>query len=434
MRLRQLPTNAQLSDSSTQTKPVPWWNKNSVLVLFVSILLTIPLISCKQHSLTASRRVVTQEQMGETLYRAVYNQEGKVVQRLLRQGADVNYFTEEGHWTCLHIAAKSGNQSIVAMLLASGANPSPQEERGWTPIHFAVYHKHIKIVKTLLANGARLDLKTTEGATPLDLAIQTKQNDIAELFASHGAVGTFSERALYNAVVKGDLEKTKHLIRTGAPVNFLSSPDNYTPLHAAAYSGYSTIVRLLLENGANIEGKTADSTKQIRPPLLLAVENGQLEVVSLLIDAGANVHSIAPGGISALTFAAKDGKIEIAKILLQHHADPNDKNLTDPPLFYAVQNGHLQMAKLLIKHGAKINPYNNTWVLRTALHVAAKKGNLEMCKLLIALGAKPNVLDLHRNTALDLAIKSGNSALVQYLTTQGAKKGETIPISNKETP
>ncbi len=401
-------------------------HRSTVMLFLLTAFLAMQLFGCTQ-PLQVPFPTAQTDEMGEALYTAVYNQQEDEVRNLIKRGANVNYFTEDSRWTCLHVTARSGALNIAEMLLAAGATPSPQENEGWTPLHMAVYHGHIEIVEALLASGARLDLKTTDGLTPLDIAVQAKQQSIADLLLSHGGQGDSLGVDLYNAASGGDLENVRRLLKMGAEVNF-RSPDNLTPLHIAAFSGHTEIVRLLLASGADKEGAKKGSADLARTPLIFAVEQGHAEVVSTLIDAGANVNYVGTGGFAALNFAAEGGFVEIARLLLENNADPNNKDVSDPPLFYAVQNGHLDMARLLVEHGARINPYDGDWVFRTALHLAAKAGNLEMTKLLISLGAQPNVWNFEQKTPLDFAINSGNEELVQYLKTVGAKKGEELDL------
>jgi ankyrin repeat protein len=58
---------------------------------------------------------------------------------------------------------------------------------------------------------------------------------------------------------------------------------NWTPLLYAAENGHEAVVKLLLEQGAELETKDLDG----RTPLSRAVENGHEAVVKLLVEKGA---------------------------------------------------------------------------------------------------------------------------------------------------
>ena len=56
-------------------------------------------------------------------------------------------------------------------------------------------------------------------------------------------------RDIYDACEKGKKEEVERFIRAGVGVN---EKDNFgtTPIHLAAWGGYTDLVKLLLENGA----------------------------------------------------------------------------------------------------------------------------------------------------------------------------------------
>ena len=61
--------------------------------------------------------------------------------------------------------------------------------------------------------------------------------------------------------------------------------NNLVPIIAAAQNGYLEIVKLLIENGANVDSQTELGYTALE----LAASNGHLEVVDLLIQKGANL-------------------------------------------------------------------------------------------------------------------------------------------------
>ena len=65
---------------------------------------------------------------------------------------------------------------------------------------------------------------------------------------------------------------------------------------SAALSGHEAVVKLLLENSANLEYKDEDGYT----PLLLASKQGYEAVVKLLLEKGANIESTGKWGLSPL--------------------------------------------------------------------------------------------------------------------------------------
>lgn len=97
---------------------------------------------------------------------------------------------------------------------------------------------------------------------------------------------------LYNAVKAGESEKVRALIDDGADVNYVFQPEEYgnTPLHMAAYLAMNNIMKLLIDNGANVNSYSLEG----KTPLDYAVErHNRAETVSLLLRNGA-IDGTAP--------------------------------------------------------------------------------------------------------------------------------------------
>jgi ankyrin repeat protein len=148
----------------------------------------------------------------QTVMAAIKAGDLETVNRLIREGADVNTNYPvvntfyDGH-TPLLVAARDGHTEIVRELLKAGAqvrvedwvfkgapihkatyNGNPEILRmiierpgvdidvqgpinGYTPIHDALWHGYTECAEILLEAGARLDLKGHDGKTPLAVAI-----------------------------------------------------------------------------------------------------------------------------------------------------------------------------------------------------------------------------------------------------------------------
>jgi len=103
----------------------------------------------------------------EPLIKAAREKDVKRVERLLRDGADVN-ITTEANLAALHIAAQYGPLEIAELLLEHGADVNAKTVYDVTPLHFAAQYSDTKLAKLLLARGARIDAKDSKGLTPLE--------------------------------------------------------------------------------------------------------------------------------------------------------------------------------------------------------------------------------------------------------------------------
>ncbi|XP_074292815.1 uncharacterized protein LOC141619692 isoform X2 [Silene latifolia] len=90
---------------------------------------------------------------------------------------------------------------------------------------------------------------------------------------------------------------------------------------------------------------------------------------------------------TALHFAAREGKTEVCKYLLEElKLDVNVKDADgETPLVHAARQGHVDTVSFLLEHDA--DPARASDLGATALHHAAGIGNIELIKLLLSKGA-----------------------------------------------
>jgi ankyrin repeat protein len=114
-----------------------------------------------------------------------------------------------------------------------------------------------------------------------------------------------------------------------------------------------------------------------------------------------------PGGMSPLLYAARDGRVDTARYLLDKGADINQPDVNAiTPLVMAISNNHPDVARLLIDRGADIQAAD--WYGRTPLWAAVEARNmdvdngtfvnnidrapyLDLIQVLLTKGANPNV-------------------------------------------
>jgi ankyrin repeat protein len=117
---------------------------------------------------------------------------------------------------------------------------------------------------------------------------------------------------------------------------------NKVELGDASKEGCIEVVRLLLENGADIHVQKDYS-------LRLASFYGHVEVVRLLLESGADVHA---DDDYALRLASFYGHVEVVRLLLASGANVHAKD--DCALRWASDKGHIEVVDLLVSYGAKL--------------------------------------------------------------------------------
>ena len=195
-------------------------------------------------------------------------------------------------------------------------------------------------------------------------------------------------------------------------------------IHIAAYSGNAGVVRLLCqEYGVDVNCSTSETLEEIPKkgitPLEWAARKGHQDVVKVLLDNNADVNaSRHTDGATALYVAAQNGHGEVVKLLIDKSADVNASRHTDDgstALYVAAQNGHGEVVKLLLDNNADVNA-SCTDDGSTALYAAAQKGHAEVVKLLLDNNAEVNSrFSDDWYTALYVAAENGHAKVVKIL-------------------
>ncbi|TGN03108.1 ankyrin repeat domain-containing protein [Leptospira dzoumogneensis] len=104
------------------------------------------------------------------------------LQNCLRAGYSVDTrdpFTR--NFTPLMIAAREGEVEIAEFLVRNGADINAKTRDGHTALMMAVYNRNLDIVKLLLKNGANVHIKSKQGHTAFSEASLEESIQIKEL-------------------------------------------------------------------------------------------------------------------------------------------------------------------------------------------------------------------------------------------------------------
>ena len=293
--------------------------------------------------------------------------------------------------TCLEDflkAVQKGQVKNVEKFLSDGADANMEDkERGLSALMVACIEGHYEIAQALLSNGANVNAKSSDNLTPLMLALSNKHSNkmkIAEI-----------------------------LLSAGAEVNVHDNVDGWTSLMLASVEGDTTIIQMLIANGANVDAKTKDGRTALMvaknaavvdvlisigananvqnnygdTPLIMASQTGDAATIELLASKGADLNVQNKYGLTAISLSAYQGDLSILELLISKMANANIPDVRGAtPLMWACLQGHSDAAEMLVKKGkADLNKINIDGF--SSLYMACLRRDMATAEMLVSAGA-----------------------------------------------
>ncbi|XP_051014836.1 protein TANC2 isoform X6 [Acomys russatus] len=253
------------------------------------------------------------------------------------------------------------------------------------------------------------------------------------LWISYSTEGLSMALASLRNLYTPNIKVSRLLILGGANINYRTEVLNNAPiLCVQSHLGYTEMVALLLEFGANVDA----SSESGLTPLGYAAAAGFLSIVMLLCKKRAKVDHLDKNGQCALVHAALRGHLEVVKFLIQcdwtmagqQQGVFKKSHAIQQALIAAASMGYTEIVSYLLDlpekdeeevERAQINSFDSLWG-ETALTAAAGRGKLDVCRLLLEQGAA--VAQPNRRGAVPLfsTVRQGHWQIVDLLLTHGA--------------
>jgi ankyrin repeat protein len=248
------------------------------------------------------------------------------------------------------------------------------------------------------------------------------------------AAPSFGAESLAELVELGQREAALRALADGAEVD-ARGPDGATALIWAAHHGDRELVAELLERGANPDAVNDYGAA----PLAVAAVEADPVIIGALLEAGADVESANAEGQTALMVVARTGRVDAARLLIQHGARVNAHESFggQTALMWAAAQKHPDMIRLLIENGAAVDARGaaHDWQRRvtaeprikimqtggfTPLLYAAREGCAACVEPLVAGGADVDLSDPYGMTPLVLALYNRQFDTAVELIERGA--------------
>jgi ankyrin repeat protein len=254
-----------------------------------------------------------------------------------------------GSLSPLLYAARDGRLESARILVDAGAALEQTDANGITPLVMAITNDHIDLARFLVDRGASVNVIDWYGRTPLWAAVEARNMDVDNATFENGVdrapvlelIQVLLKRgADPNSRTKETPPIRRQMLRVTGSLSWVDFTGQ-TPFLTAALSGDVTVMRLLLEYGADphistVGGTTAlmaaaginwvvDQTFDEGPKALL-------EAVRLCSDLGMDVNAVNSMGLTASHGAANRGSDDIIRFLVDKGArlDVKDKEGRTP--------------------------------------------------------------------------------------------------------
>ncbi|XP_014768751.1 uncharacterized protein LOC106868134 [Octopus bimaculoides] len=359
--------------------------------------------------------------------------------------------------TCYHLAAYLGLSELTNFYKSQGITVDSKTLMEETALMWATRGDQKSLIEELISMGACPFLKNINGCTALRWAVRYGHiecvNILLKYFTNEHQSDLISSLNLASAF---GYSKIVEAIIASSLID-VNTPDCYQlyPIHYAANKGHEDVLRLLIQNKADLNVTNAKGDTA----LFLAIQNDQVHIVRMLIEYGCNVYLKNMEGKDIWSFALLkrnkacfQGLIHIiAEKITQGSTEMKMLFNTRSPVFEIAKNGDLSGLEILEKRklDMKIKDEGGNTILHiaaqgkhhdiverfkdpnflneqnnneeTAFHLAASTGNFETINAFLKLGAKANIKNCNGETILHIAAKSKSTSaevmklLVNYM-------------------
>ena len=169
-------------------------------------------------------------------------------------------------------------------------------------------------VKELLDSDPSLADARDNNVSALLLALYTGHADVARGIAAKRGSLTFHE-----ACALGDLDRVRTMLANDPSLLHTYSADGYSPFGFATFFGHDEVDRFLLDAGADVNAHASNAQRVAAVHAAAAARNHSM--MKLLLERGANPNAKQQLDYTPLHTAASRGDFEMAELLLAHGAE-----------------------------------------------------------------------------------------------------------------
>lgn len=280
---------------------------------------------------------------------------------------------------------------------------------GWTQDHTVLENINEEIVRYLSSREEGVKATAENKTTLLHWAVSVGCEEIIKILLSKilyqrkriiyiDPEDSDDDIPLYVAKQENFLQLFSFPPRLGAEIEGESAPNNY-----GTKDGYHW---LLMDDDADVNAKDEHG----RSPLHIALRNGREEIAKLLVNIyRARVNTKDTDGSTPLHYAVRQEWAKMSKFLLKIGADADTRDVDGTsPLHIAASTRSFKIASLLIENGADFNAIDKHGKIPLHYAVARERVSKKAVEILLDAGSDVNILDNQGCTPISIYLGKSN--------------------------
>jgi ankyrin repeat protein len=396
-----------------------------------------------------------------------------VIKFLIAKGAGLHVTNPSGD-TLLHLAMLVGWETEclkrIKFLVNAGCDPHARNLAGETPFHIAAREGYIMVMEYLLSLG--ISVPSDVMCTQLEREGLRSHHSVRFLLDKGGDVHTVTKNG--NTLLhltaniypeEEALELAKHLVHAAGCIPGALNSLQETPLHIAAQSGYTSVIKYLLS--LDIE---------LPPDILLTASlapgySDRVSLIRYLVQEDASVSVSTTDGDTPLHLllvpgSDEDDHLDCAKILIEAGCDPRAQNVAgETPLHRAARYGYTRILEYLLSqlegvplpHDIllasetpttlrfflgkgldlrSVSAVGVTDLMHRALDSDFHRDNdtVEFARILVGAGWDPALKNSAGETAIHAAARNGDIAALKFFLSQNVRLPSDILLAAVSPP
>ena len=367
---------------------------------------------------------------GSTVFYESINESDYVFNKLLTLNPDVNFVDKKGFNSidCV-IMSKSIDvfKNRLTLLIEEGANVTEENiNRAVTQIENFVGGDTVRKIAYIWALKQLMDNYSGSNVDE-DLYASYKgsfnsENKCTNDAVLYGVAGYCDKEVLKKcinektdkdfllrvAIMSGNIENVKYLLDCGADLRFIGEKSYMNGLrYAVRYNNIEMVKYLLTVNSEDID-----------ECLFISAENKNMDIIKLLVENGADINNK-----KAFEAVLKDNQKDIIEYFLNNGFNVNEKDSLFNERYYVRAFNHcdLETINMIANKSVKLNSEELVY----AVHNSILQGNLDLLIYLKGLGADVNKSKVYEDNSeselpIYIAVGKGYLDIVKFLVENGA--------------